>query len=447
MKIKPMTEGPILRPILAFTIPILLSSVFQTLYNAVDSIIVGRFAENGTHALAAVGSTGAIYNLFVGFFIGISSGAGVVVAQYFGARDDNGVSKSVHTAIALSLIIGTLITIAGIILSPWVVNITGTPEEIKSLAVEYLRILFYGMIPSILYNFCAGILRSVGDSKRPLIYLIISSIINVVFNCIFVICFNMDVDGVGWSTVIATAVSTILVIIRLKTTDESYKLSFKKLRIEKLYLTQILKIGVPSGLQSVMFNFSNVLVQSQINSFGAIVVAARSAVSKFEGIIYACANSFALSVTTFSGQNKGARQYDRIIRGANICMITSTLILAGLCGISIIFRNSIISMFDSSPEVIQAGGSIFTAMMSMYFMLGIMEVLTGTIRGAGAPFIPMISTTLGIFGGRIAWIYIAKYFFPDSIIMVILGYPVSWTIIVVALLLYYIKYRNRWLYS
>ena len=341
MKIKPMTEGPILRPILAFTLPILLSSLFQTLYNAVDSIIVGQFADNGTHALAAVGSTGSIYNLFIGFFIGISSGAGVVVAQYFGARDDDGVSRSVHTAIALSLIIGCLITVSGLLLSPIVIDITGTPEEIKPLAVEYLRILFVGMIPSILYNFCAGILRSVGDSKRPLIYLIVSSIINVVLNCVFVICFNMDVDGVGWSTVIATVVSTILVLIRLKTTDESYRLSFKNLRIEKEYLLQILKIGVPSGLQSVMFNFSNVLVQAQVNSFGAIVVAARSAVSKFEGVVYACANSFALSVTTFAGQNKGARQYDRIIRGANICMITSTIILSTICAVST----------DNSPRI------------------------------------------------------------------------------------------------
>lgn len=447
MKIKPMTEGPILKPILAFTIPILLSSLLQTLYNAVDSIIVGRFAENGANALGAVGSTGSIHSLFVGFFIGISSGAGVVVAQYFGAKDDEGVSGSVHTSIAISLIIGVFLTIFGVILSPWVVKITSTPAEIEPLAIKYLRILFFGMIPSILYNFCAGILRSIGDSKRPLIYLIISSIVNIMLNCVFVIYFNMDVDGVGWSTVISQIVATVLVLLRLASTEGSYRLYLKKLRIKKTYLIQILKIGIPSGLQSVLFNVSNVMVQTQINTFGATVVAARSAVSKFEGMVYSCANSFGLAVTTYSGQNKGARQYDRIIRGTNMCIIAATAIIAAICWIAILLKDKIIALFTTDPEVIQAGGSIFVAMMSLYCILAIMEVLTGSIRGSGAPLLPMISTTVGILGGRIAWVYIAKALFPGSAAMVILGYPVSWTIITLTMYIYFTKYRNRWLYS
>ncbi len=447
MKARAMTEGPILSPILSFTIPILLTSLLQTLYNAVDSVIVGQFAENGQYALGAVGSAGAIHNLFVGFFIGISAGAGVVVAQYFGARNNEGVSNAVHTSMMLSILIGIFITVAGVLLCPAIVSATNTPPEIHDLSVNYLKILFYGMLPSIVYNFGAGILRSIGDSKRPLIYLIVSSIVNVIFNCIFVINMGMSVDGVAWATVIAQTLTAALVVIRLLKTDECYKLIPQKLRITKKHLLEILRVGIPSGLQSVMFNISNVIVQTEINAFGATVVAARAAVSKYEGMLYAVANSFGLSVTTFSGQNKGARQFDRIIRGTNICLVTITSLIAALSVVSIIFRNQIVGIFNSDPSVIGAGNSMFIAMIAGYFIVAIMEVLSGSIRGAGQPLLPMISTTIGIFGGRIAWIYITKLVFGASPLLVVLSYPVSWIIISSAMYIYFTKYRNRWLYD
>lgn len=446
-KIKPMTEGPILRPIIAFTIPILLSSLLQTLYNAVDSVIVGRFAENGEYALGAVGSTGAIHSLFIGFFIGISSGAGVVVSQYFGSRDEKGVFDSVHTSMLLSFIIGTFLTVFGVLLSPMLVRVTNTPPEIENLAIIYLRILFCGMIPSIVYNFGAGILRSIGDSKRPLIYLIISSLINVVFNCIFVIIFHMSVDGVAYSTVISQVVCAVLVVIRLMKTNECYKLYLKKLCIRKKQFIEIIQIGIPAGLQSVIFNISNVVIQAQINSFGATVVAARSAQSKIETMLYSVANSIGVSATTFSGQNKGARKFDRIVKGTFICMATSIIVVFSISVLSIIFSRQLIGLFNDSPDVIASGSELLTAMVAGYFLLGIVEVLSGSIRGSGKPIFPMISTIIGIFGGRLLWIYLINIFLPPNPILVILSYPVSWFIIAVAQLIYFTKYRSRWLYS
>ncbi len=442
-----MTEGSIIKQLLLFTVPILLTNLFQNFYNAMDSVIVGKFAENGKLALGAVGSTGSLFELFIGLFIGISSGACVVVAQNYGGGNKEGVSKTVHTSIVLSIIIGIITTVIGVIFSPSAIRLMKSPHNIAPLAEEYLRILFIGMLPTTVYNFGAGILRAAGDSVRPLIYLLISSGINVVFNFIFVVYFGMSVDGVGWSTVIAQTISAIMVIVRLCRTEDCYKLSFKKLRIHKSFAKNIITIGIPSGMQTVVFSFANVIIQSQFNVLGETVVAARAAVSKIESILWAVASSFGLSATTFAGQNKGARKYDRVKKGMWICVAVSSLCVFIASAITILLRKPILSIFNSDPDVLSAGSEILTAMACCYFMAAFMEVMAGTIRGAGAPLFSMIATFIGVLGIRVSWVLIMEHIFPENVIVIILSYPVSWLAVCSALFVFYKKFRNRWLYN
>lgn len=445
-KTNSMTEGSILKPLLLFACPVLLTALFQNLYNAFDSIMVGRFASDGEYALGAVGSMGSMIDLFTGFFIGMSAGACVIIAQCYGGGDKRGLSDAVHNSIALSVIIGAIVTVTGIIFSPFAIKLTNSPPEVAPLAEEYIRIIFIGMIPSTVYNFGAGILRAVGDSKRPLIYLVISSIFNIVFNYIFVVFFDMSVRGVAWSTVIAETVSAILVIARLLRTDEAYKLCFKKIRIKPSVVKKTIRLGIPSGLQSTTFSISNVIVQSEINAYGASVVAARAAVSKWEAIIWAVAYSFGIAATTFSGQNKGALKYGRIKRGMWITLAATTVTIGTMSAFSLLFPEFIIGIFNSAPEVISVGKNIITVMISCYFLCGIMEVLSGTIRDAGAPLFPMISSMLGIVGGRLVWIFTMKRLFPGNLTALMLAYPVSWIVICAVLFTFYKKGRKHWLY-
>lgn len=441
-----MTEGSILKPLIMFAFPVLLTALFQNLYNAFDSIMVGRFASDGEYALGAVGSMGSMIDLFTGFFIGMSAGACVIIAQSYGAGDKRGLSDAVHNSVALSVIIGAVVSVLGIILTPYAVKLTNSPPEVAPLATEYLRIIFIGMIPSTVYNFGAGILRAIGDSKRPLIYLVISSVFNIVFNYIFVVFFDMSAKGVAWSTVIAETVSAVLVMARLMRTNEDYKLIPKKIRIIRGVVKRTVRLGIPSGLQSTTFSISNVIIQTEINAYGASVVAARAAVNKWESFLWAVAYSFGIAATTFSGQNKGALKYDRIKRGMWITLAASVTVIGTMTAFSLIFPEFIIKIFNDSQKVVSVGRDIIFVLTSCYFLCGVMEVLSGTIRGAGAPLFPMISTMLGIVGGRLVWIFAMKHFFPGNLNALMLSYPVSWLVICAVLFTFYKKGRKHWLY-
>ncbi len=441
-----MTEGSIIKPILSFVYPVLLTALFQNLYNAFDAMMVGKLASNGKYALGAVGSMGSMIDLFTGFFMGMSAGACVIIAQNYGAKDKKALSDSVHTSIALSIIIGAIVSILGVFLSPFAIKITNSPPEVAPIAESYLRIIFLGMIPTTVYNFGAGILRAVGDSKRPLVYLVISSIFNIVFNYIFIVFFDMSANGVATATVIAETVSAFLVIMRLIRTNEDYKLHIKKIRIHPNVVKKTFRLGIPSGLQATTFSISNVIVQSEFNSFGASVVAARAAVSKFESFAWAIAYSFGIAATTFAGQNKGAMKFDRIKKGMWVSLLSAVIALMTASAISILFSENIIGIFNSDPEVVSIGKDIILVMMSCYFLCGVMETLSGTIRGSGAPLFPMISSMLGIVGGRLVWIFTMKHFFPGNLTMLMMAYPVSWTVICTVLFMFYKKGRNHWLY-
>lgn len=437
-----MCSGSILKKMLLFTLPLMLSSVLQLLFNAADVVVVGRFA--GDNSLAAVGSTTALINLLVNLFIGLSVGANVLVARYYGAKQDKDLSESVHTAMTVSVISGIVLTFVGFLGAPVILKWMNSPDNIIGLAVLYLRIYFLGMTSMMIYNFGAAILRAVGDTRRPLYFLMIAGVINVVLNLFFVIILKMDVAGVALATTISQCVSAGLVILCLIKEKGAIKLEIKKLKIHKDKLVKIFKIGLPAGFQGTLFALSNVVIQSSINSFGEVVVAGNSAASNIEGFVYVSMNSFYQAAISFTSQNVGSGKYDRINKilfTALGCVIVTGVVLGNL---ACIFGKPLLGLYSSSQDVIEAGVLRLTYICTIYALCGIMDVMVGVLRGLGYSVLPMIVSLIGACALRIIFLSTAfKLEMFHKIEMVYLTYPVSWVLTFTAHVICFLIIRNK----
>lgn len=432
-----ITEGVIWKQLLFFFIPILIGSFCQQLYNTADTIIVGRFV--GKEALAAVGATGNLINLLVGFFIGLSSGSTVIISQYYGAQNEKGVSKAVHTSVWLSIISGFVLMVIGMVFAPQLLKMISVPKDIIELSTTYIRIYFIGMIPSLFYNMGSGILRAIGDSKRPLYFLIVATVCNIILDFVFVVGLSMGVVGVGIATVISQFLSAVLVLMILCRSEESYSLHLKQIHCSPSILNSIIKIGLPAGLQSVLYAVSNLVIQSSINAFGTDTIAAWAAYCKIDALFWMIMGSFGVAITTFVGQNYGAAKYDRVKRSVGVCTamgITSAVLLSVVL---IAFGNTIYSLFTNDPSVIRIGLAILYDLAPFYFTYVCVEVLSGAIRGTGEATFPMIITSVGICGLRLVWIFLMS---PQSLRGVLACYPITWTVTSILFILYYFK--GRW---
>ena len=433
-----MTQGPIFSQIFFFALPIMLSGILQLLFNAADTIVVGRFA--GSQALAAVGSVGSLNNLIISLFIGLSVGANVLVARYTGSRSNDAVSQTVHTSVLLSVLGGMVLAVLGWVLAYPLLSIMGSPEDVIDLAVLYVRILFIGMPVQMLYNFCAAILRAVGDTKRPLYYLTISGVINVVLNLIFVILFHMSVAGVALATIISQAVSAALVVRCLMGMDGPTRLFLRRLRIHPGKLREIIRIGLPAGIQSSVFSLSNVVIQSSVNSFGSIVIAGNAASANIGSFIYQAMNTFQQAVTCFASQNIGARKPRRIFAAMKASMIWSIITGVILGVFSCVFGKPLLSLYSSDPAVIAAGMERQIIVCAPYFLCGMMEVMTGALRGVGYSILPMAVSILGVCVVRIFWVMTVFKAIP-TLGCLMVSYPVSWLMTFVVLV---ILFRLVW---
>lgn len=433
-------EGDILKQLLIFFFPILIGTFFQQLYNTVDSVIVGKFV--GSHALAAVGGTGTLINLLVGFFVGLGSGATVIIAQYYGAKNLDKLSKSVHTGIALSLVSGLFMMITGLVISPFALKWINIPSDIFNLSLSYLRIFFLGMIPSLIYNIGAGILRAVGDSKRPQYYLMITCVINIILDCIFVIVLHLDVIGVAIATVLSQCISAILVLNALIHTTDIYQLTIQNIRFDVQCLKEIVRIGLPAGGQSVLYSSSNLLIQSSVNKFGTLSIAAWTAFGKIDSIIWMVLGAFGVAITTFVGQNYGAKLYDRVktsVRiGLILCFITIGIISIGIY----IFSSPLMTLFASESEVIYIGSKILRQLAPFYSAFCVVEIFSGAIKGSGEGFIPMVITCFCVCVFRFIWVLLIVPHF-NEIYVVSLSYPITWILTAICFIVYYIYYAKK----
>lgn len=435
-----MTSGVIWKELLLFSIPLLLGNLFQLLYNTVDSIVVGNFV--GHQALAAVGASTPLINMLIGFFMGVAAGAGVLVSRFFGARKLEELHIAVHTFVAFTFLFGVLMMVAGITLTPLFLQWMGTPADIMDMAVLYLRIYFLGIIPTMLYNSGAGILQAVGDSRRPLCFLTIASVLNIILDLVFVIQLNMGVAGVAWATLIAQTVSCILVAVTLLRSKESYQIIPKKIRIDKPMLMQIVRLGIPSGLQQMIVSFSNVLVMSYVNRFGSAAIAGFSSANKFDNFLGLPVNSFMLAITTFVGQNMGAKQIERVKKGINTCMFMGIGIVIAIGIPAYLFSDLCIRMFSQEADVIYYGSWMMRTLVPFYSILNIAQVLTGAVRGTGNTTVPMLINVFYYCIIRQVFLAVAMMF-VNSIVVVFWSYPLTWTLSAVTLFIYY--KRGSWL--
>ena len=436
-RINGITEGVIWKQLLIFFFPIMLGTFFQQLYNTVDAVIVGQYV--GKEALAAVGgSTGTLINLLVGFFVGLSSGATVIISQYYGAYRPAETSLAVHTATALGIAGGLGFMVVGLIVSPLALTVMSTPADIFDHALSYIRIYFLGMVFNLVYNMGAGILRAVGDSKRPLYFLIFSTLLNVVLDLLFVVALNLGVNGAAIATILCQAVSAVLVMYILMRSDDVYRVRLRDIRFSLPILRDIVRIGLPAGLQSVIYNVSNIIVQATINSFDTNVIAAWTANGKIDGIFWMIMGAFGTATTTFSGQNFGAQKYDRIRRCVRVCGLMAFGAAALISTVVLVFGPLIFRIFTSDEGVIESGMQIIHALAPFYFTYVCVEVISGTVRGAGDSFWPMIITCFGVCVGRILWILfvVPQY---HTIEMLVWGYPISWALTSVLFIIYYLQ--------
>lgn len=420
-----MCSGPLFSKILIFSLPIMAMNILQLLFNTADMVVVGRFS--GRSALAAVGATGSLINLIINLFMGLSVGTSVVVAQDCGAGQPAAVSRSVHTSIAISIIGGLIVMVIGLALCEPLLNIMGTPEDIIGLSVLYMKIYFIGIPATMIYNFGAAILRAVGDSRHPMYYLIITGIIHVIFNLFFVIVLHMSVEGVAWATVISQYLSVLLIMNYLLKYDGAIRFIPKQMRIDINKLKEIVKIGLPAGMQGLLFSISNVLIQSAINSFGSTMVASSSAASNVEGYIGTTMNAYYNAAISFTGQNMGAKKYDRIDTIAKICtaLIFATWIFLG--GATVLFGRPLLGIYTSDTNVIELGMLRMKIMMVVYFSCGMMNVYPGLTRAMGYSILPMLITLVGACLLRIVWLATIFAWHPTEI-MLFACYPVTWTL-------------------
>lgn len=423
-----MLSGPLLSGIIGYTIPIILTSMLQLLFNAADLVIVGRFC--GSISVAAVGATGSITNLMVNFFIGLSVGAGVTVAHALGSREEESVHRTVHTTLPAALVSGVVLTVIGVLFSETFLRMMGTPEDVLPLSSVYMKIYFAGITFTMVYNFCASILRAVGDTKSPLIFLSIAGVVNVALNVFFVTVLHMNVAGVALATTISQAISAVLVVIVLMKRTDACKLTLSKMRFYKLQLMKIIRIGLPAGIQSSLFAISNVLIQSSINSFGGVLMSGNAAAGNIEGFVYVCLNAFHQTAVNFIGQNVGAKQYDRVKRILGICLVCVAVVGIAMGSLVYSLGETLLSIYiTDSPEAIGYGLLRLGMIAVPYFICGLMDVSTGALRGMGASVSPMIISVLGVCGIRIGWIatifQMEQFHTPQSLY---LSYPISWGI-------------------
>ena len=435
-----MVNGSIMDKMISFALPLMLSGILQLLFNAVDIIVVGRFS--GSQSLAAVGSTSSLINMLTNLFIGISLGANVLAARFYAAGKHKEMSETVHTAIATAFVSGVIMIFVGILLSRPALELMDTPSDVIELSTLYIRIYFLGMPFFMLYNYGAAILRAVGDTKRPLIFLVISGVVNACLNMLLVIVFHLDVAGVAIATVISQMISCVLVIGCLYKTDAVYRLRFKKLRINKKYLVQIFRIGIPAGLQSTLISFSNVLLQSSVNSFGSIAMAGYTAANNILSFLYMAANAVTQACMSFTSQNFGARKpkrMDRVIIDGMILQFVICLILGTL---AYVFGSQISSIYTDNSDVIKSSVEILALTTIPYFLCGIMDAWPGIIRGMGRSTIPMILCIIGTVGVRILWIF---FFFPHhrTLRYLFISYPVSWIATIIMQLAYFFIIRKE----
>lgn len=433
-----MCNGSIMDKLISFSLPLMLSGILQLMFNAVDIVVVGRFS--GSQALAAVGSTTALINIFTNLFIGISLGANVLAARFYASGKEKEMSETVHTAITLALISGIIMAGVGLLLAKWALWLMGTPSDVIELSTLYMRIYFCGMPFFMLYNYGAAILRAVGDTKRPLVFLIISGVANAGLNMILVIIFHMGVAGVGIGTVISQLISCVLVLRCLYKSEGCYQLRFSKLRIQKVYLRQIFQVGIPAGIQSTVINFSNALLQSSVNSFGSTAMAGYTAANNILGFLYASVNAVTQACMSFTSQNYGVGKYKRMDRVLINCLILSVVISGVLgCG-SYAFGTEILKVYTEDPKVIQCGLEILSMTTVTYFLCGIMDLFPGALRGMGRSGVPMILSIIGTVGTRIVWIFML-FSQHRSLKFLFISYPASWlfTIVMQVICFYFVR--------
>ena len=435
-----MTEGSIWKKLLMYSIPLILGNLFQQLYNTVDSIIVGNYI--GSEALAAVGSSGSIINLLIGFCVGASAGAGVVIAQFFGAQDKEGVRKAVHTTLAIAIAAGVVMTVVGILLVPFLLRAMGTPEEVFGQAVTYLQVYFGGIFFSVIYNMSAGILNAVGNSRRSLIYLMIAAVSNIFLDLLLVVVLKMGIVGAALATDISQLLSCIFILLFLTRSQEIYRVRLREIRFYERMPSKIIKIGLPTGIQHVVISFSNVLVQSSVNSFGAAAMAGFAAYIKIDGFNILPVMSFSTAATTFTGQNIGAGKYDRVKRGMYVSLAMGIIYTIATGILLLIFAPQVIGVFTDNQDVVTYGGYIMKFFCPFYWSLAILHVLSGTIRGTGHTLEPMLVILFSLCVFRVIWITAALSIAHQfSYVMVV--YPLSWMVGMILILLY--AWKGRWM--
>lgn len=440
-----MCNGPILKKLLIFALPLMLSGILQLLFNAADIVAVGKFT--GSHALAAVGSTSALINLFVNVFIGFSIGTNVLVAQYFGARDEKNVQETVHTSILLGIVGGFILIVSGIIFAKPMLEWMDTPDNVLEHAVLYMRIYFIGMPAMLIYNFGAAILRAIGDTKRPLYYLLSAGVINVVLNLFFVIVLNMGVAGVAAATVASQVVSAILIVRCLIQSEGIYRLDLHKLKFHKKKLIRIVQIGLPAGLQGAVFSLSNVLIQSSVNSFGSVAMAGNTAAGNIEGFVYTSMNAIYQTALSFTSQNVGGGRQDRIPKIIFQCMAIVIVIGAVMGNLAYQCGPFLLGIYSSDPEVIQFGMSRMQIICQWYFLCGIMDVAVGILRGLGYSVMPMLVSLTGACGLRVLWIF-TVFVWKHSLFVLYLSYPITWivtfTVHLICILVIWKRKKGAW---
>lgn len=432
--IAPMTEGPIWKRMTWFALPLLLGNLFQQMYNMVDSLIVGNYL--GSSALAAVSSSGSLTFMLIGFLSGIFSGAGVIVAQFFGARDEEGVSRAVHTTVAFGLVAGVVITVAGAVLSPRILLWMGTPDSVMPDSVAYLRIYFAGALGLIMYNVFVGILQAVGDGRHPLYYLIASSVINLVLDILFVGVWHTGVGGAAMATILAQFISAVLCMIQLLRTRECYRLHLAKIRFDRRILGRIIRLGLPSGVQNSIIAFANVVVQSHVNAFGQMAMAGYGAYTKVEGFVFLPISAFSMALTTFVGQNLGARQYARTRQGARFGILAAAGMAEAIGVVLFIFARPIIAAFDSTPEVVQFGVEKARTAALFFCLLAYSHAVAAVMRGAGKAMVPMLVMMVLWCGVRVAFLTLLVPV-THSIQTVYWVYPLTWALSSIAFVIYY----------
>ena len=441
-RITAMTEGVIWKQLLFFFFPIVLGTFFQQLYNTADAAIVG----NGVNklALSAVGGTTAsLVNLLVGFFIGVASGATVIISQFYGARQEKDVSRAVHTAAAMSLLFGAALSVLGFFLSPWLLTVTNTPSDVMPYALAYIRVIFLGMIPSLAYNIGSGILRAAGDSRHPLYFLIAACLTNILLDMLFVLVFHMGVTGAALATVLSQCLSASLVILSLVKRKDCLRLFPLRIRLDLSLFRRISAIGLPAGLQSVMYSVSNVIIQRAINGFDTDILAGWTSYGKLDGLYWMTVNAFGIAITTFVGQNYGAGKYDRVKKGIRSCLMMC-VIATGFLSVAMYFGGGLLfRLFTQDEAVIRQGVRILRLLVPFYCTYIPIEILAGAMRGAGDTLIPTVMTLFGVCLLRVVWVLVIVPMKP-AVEMVLYSYPITWILTSTLFIIYY--YRGHWMH-